>query len=371
MSDSVEIAFRANLADLETGTADAVSLLRSAADEMADAFAAGGASRADDAARRIADAKIRIEEQASLKEIAIAEDRNNFLYEMGEELLDTWKAQALAEENAKYAAELAWLDRKAAADRGDATAEARDLEERAVLYQDHVLALQKIDEQYAEKKRAIDQQELQEFISADNARLQDAIRALDAEYKEHQVTAQQRYALEQQLTQEIYGEELKRLDALLATLTQGTKAWQQAMDERAKIEQAFTKQSEANTNQLEEEEAAKWTQLGNSIKSSFNSAPRRHAVRRQNLRAGDDPRLPEGVAEGVPRHGREHRRELDRDADRRRSVETKATQGASALGQITDAAAVAGANAFASTAAIPVVGPRALRRPMRRRRSPK
>ncbi|HEX4079589.1 MAG TPA: hypothetical protein VHX61_12040 [Rhizomicrobium sp.] len=353
MSDAVEIAFRADLAELESGTADAVALLNGAAGQMADAFAGKGDTREADEAQRIADEKIRIEEQVSLKEIAIETDRNNFLYQMGEESLDQWKSQAAAEENARYAAELAWLDKKTAADQGNAAAEARDLEQGALLYQDHVLALQKIDEQYAQRKRALDQQELQEFISADNAKLQDGIRALDAEYKEHQITAQQRYQLEQQLTEQIYAEELKRLDAELATLTQGTKAYQQAMNERQKLEQQFTKQSEANTNQLATEEAAKWTQLGNSIKSSFNSALdgmifEGHSFEQFMLQ------VTEGVLKAFLTMG-EQIAENWIETQIAAMFETKTTQGTTALGQVQDAAAVAGANAYSAYAAYPPI----------------
>ena len=39
MSDAVEIAFRADLADLEAGVGEAVALLDNAAGEMANAFA--------------------------------------------------------------------------------------------------------------------------------------------------------------------------------------------------------------------------------------------------------------------------------------------------------------------------------------------
>ena len=62
-----------------------------------------------------------------MKEIAIAADRNDALVRLGEESLEQWKAEALAEENAKYAAELSFLAKKTAADKGDAVAEARDL----------------------------------------------------------------------------------------------------------------------------------------------------------------------------------------------------------------------------------------------------
>src|SRR5205085_2555893 len=77
---------------------------------------------------------------------------------------------------------------------------------------------------------------------------------------------------ERGLTEQMYGEELKRLDALLATLAQGTKAYEQAMRERAKLEQDFARQAQANTDRLEIEQSRKWSELGNSIKASFNAA---------------------------------------------------------------------------------------------------
>ena len=356
MSDStVEIAFRADLSELESGTSDAVALIRNAADQMADAFAPKGDGRATDDARHIADEKLQIEEQAALKSIAIETDHNDFLYAMGEESLDKWKQQADEEANAKYASELAFLDKRTAADRGDAAAEARDLEQRALLYQEHVLALQKIDEQYAERKRSLEREELQDALSADNAKLSDGLAKLDAEYRAHQISAGERYALEQQLTEQIYGEELKRLDALIATLSAGTKTYEDAIRQREKIEQEFERRSEANTNQLETEEAAKWTALGNSIRSSFNSALDGMLFQGKTFEQGMVT-----IAEGVIRAFLEMGEKIAEDWIEQQITSlfvTKSTQGASALGQVSDAAAVAGANTFASTSAIPIIGP--------------
>src|SRR5207248_907491 len=111
-----------------------------------------------------------------------------------------------------------------------------------------------------------------EAIATDNERLQSGLKTLDTEFRTHQLGADERYRLEQQLTEDGYREELTRLDALIATLAAGTKAYEQAVRERARIEQEFARQSEANTDRLEVEGARVWTQLGNSIRSSFNSA---------------------------------------------------------------------------------------------------
>jgi hypothetical protein len=355
VSDAVEIQFRADLADLEAGVGDAVALLDRAASAMADAFAPHGDARTGDEARRIATETLRIDEQTSLKEIAIAADRNDALGRLGEESLEQWKAEALVEENAKYAAELSFLAKKTAADKGDAAAEARDLAERALLWQDHVLALQKIDERTAQDKRAREREALQDGIAADNARLASALRTLDADFRAHRIGADERYRLERQLTEGIYGEELKRLDALVATLANGTKAYGDAIREREKVELAFARQSEANTDRLEVEEARKWNALGNSIKSSFNSALDGALFEGKSF-GQFMLQVAEGIAKAFLQMG-ETIAENWIETQLANVATTKATQSASALGQISDAAGVAGANAFAATAAIPVIGP--------------
>ncbi|HEX3429548.1 MAG TPA: hypothetical protein VHT03_01570 [Rhizomicrobium sp.] len=332
MSDAVEIAFRADLSDLESGAEQAAELLRKCADELARGF-----------------------EQASLKEVAIAEDRNNALYRLGQESLDQWRSDAIAEADAKYAAELQFLDRKAAADKNDAAAEVRDLQQRRVAYEDHVLALQKIDERYAQEKQAREREALADAIAADNARLASALKALDTEFRTHQIGADERYRLEQTLTQQIYGEELKRVDALIATLAEGTKAYEDAIRQRQKIEQEFERRSETNTSRLEEFEAQKWTQLGNSIKSSFNSAIDGMLFQGRTFGQGMLT-IAEGIIKAFLQMG-ETIAENWIETQIASLFETKATQTTSSLGQITDAAAVAGANTFASTAAIPVIGP--------------
>ena len=330
--DAVEVRFRADLSDLEAGTEEAAALLGRAADGIARAF-----------------------EQASLKEVAIATDRNDALYRLGTESLDQWRTQAIAEADTKYAAELSYIDRKETADRADAASELRDGEQRRIVYENHVLALQKIDERYAEEKQVESREVLADAISADNARLASGLRTIDNEFRTHQIGADERYRLEQQLTDQIYGEELKRLDALIATLAAGTKAYEQAIREREKIEQEFARQSQTNTDRLETEEAQKWTVLGNSIKSSFNSAL--DGVVFEGRTFGQFMlQVAEGVARAFLQMG-ETIAENWIEQQITSMFETKATQSATALGQISDAAGVAGANAVAATAAIPVVGP--------------
>ncbi|HLY04275.1 MAG TPA: hypothetical protein VKR31_00860 [Rhizomicrobium sp.] len=313
----------------------------------------GQANKTAEIARRLSDAIAQAAEQLALKQISAAESANNFELQMGQESLEQWKAKAVEEADAKYNAELTYLQRKAAADKGNVVEEQKDLDQIKALHQEHANALQEIDQQYAQKKQQVDREELQEFLSAENAKLQDALRTLNAEFSEHKISADQRYQLEQQLTNEIYGEELKRLDVLLATLTQGTKAYEDAIKEREKVEQEFTKQSIANTNQLETQEAQKWTQLGNSIKSSFNSALDGMLFEGKTFGQGM-LEIAEGIIKAFLNMG-ETIAENWIETQIASMFETKTTQGTTALGEVSDAAAVAGANAYAAYAAMPPV----------------
>jgi hypothetical protein len=127
------------------------------------------------------------------------------------------------------------------------------------------------------------------------------------------------------------------------------------MRERAKIEQEYARQSEANTDRLELEESRKWSALGSSIKSSFNRAL--DGVIFEGKSFGQFMlAVAEGVAKAFLQMG-ETIAENWIATEIANVATTRATQGAAALGQISDAAGVAGANAFAATSAIPVVGP--------------
>src|SRR5207244_6888709 len=106
---------------------------------------------------------------------------------------------------------------------------------------------------------------------------------------------------------------------------------------------------------VEIEEARKWSALGSSIKSSFNSALD-GAIFEGKSFGQFMLAVAEGVAKAFLQMG-ETIAENWLETEIANVATTKATGGASALGQISDAAGVAGANAFAATSAIPVVGP--------------
>ncbi|HTT82324.1 MAG TPA: hypothetical protein VMF67_02475, partial [Rhizomicrobium sp.] len=305
--------------------------------------------------RRLADEIAQSDEQLSLKQIAAAQSANNFQLQMGQESLDQWKQNAQAEADAKLNAELTYLDRKLAADQGSAAAFQKDLDQIRAAYQNHTDQLAQIDQQYVEKKRQADSQALQDKIQSDNAEYQEAASKLDAEVRDHQTSAAQRAQAEIALATTIEQQELAMFEATHQNLIAGTTAYEEAMKQRQAIADAFNHRVEAADNQITAQETQQWTTLGNSIKSSFNSAIDEMVFRGKSFQTGMIM-----IADGVIKaffQMAENIAENWIESQITALFTTKATQTATAMGQISDAAGVAGANAVAATAGIPIVGP--------------
>lgn len=353
--NSVEVSFRADLDDLESGTENAVALLKNAGEQMTTAFAPPDDSRAADAARRLTNEIAQDYEQLALKVISSAQQANNFQLSMGQESLERWKQNAQAEADAKLNAELAYLDKKLVADQGNAAAFQKDLDQIRAAYQENANQLARIDEQYNEKKHQQDQQALQDKIQANNAAYQDTVQKLNTEVTDHQISAQQRRDAEVSLATSVEQAELAMFDATHTKLIEGTAAWNEAVKQRQAIIDAFNKRVETADDQLTNEEQQKWTQLGNSIKSSFNSAIDSMLFQGKTFGQGMLT-IAQGIIKAFLTMA-ENIAENWIESQIASLFATKSTQGTSALSQVSDAAAVAGANTFASTSAIPIIGP--------------
>lgn len=312
---------------------------------------AEAASRAAAEQRRLLDEQAQGVEQLALKRIAAAESANNFELSMGEESLDKWKQVAIEEADAKYAAELSYLNKKAAADKGNAVEEQKDLDQIKVLTQEHANQLAEINQQYLEKKKAQDQASLQDKIQSDNAEYSDTVSKLNAEVTQHQISAEQRRDAEVALATSVEQQELAMFDATHQNLTQGTLAWDQAMKQRQAIVDAFTKRVDASNNQLVTDEQQKWKTLGNSIESSFNSAIDGMLFQGKSFGQGM-----EMIAEGVVKAFLSMGEKLLEDwieTQIEQLIIGKTTGAEQATTQITSAAAIAGAQGTASFAGAP------------------
>lgn len=317
--------------------------------------AQGQANRAADIARHLTEEIAQSDEQLALKQIAAAQQANNFELQMGEESLEQWKRNAREEADAKLSAELAFLDKKLVADQGNALAFQKDLDQIRAAYQEHDNRLAALDQQYQEKKRQQDQTALQDRIQSDNTEYQDTVSRLNSEITQHQISAQQRREAEVALATSVKQAELAMFDATHQGLVKGTTAWNEAVKQRQAIVDTFNRRVKTADDQLTSEEQQKWTQLGNSIRSSFNSAI--DSMLFQGKTFGQAMLT---VAQGVVKAFLEMGEKIAEDWIEKQIESifvTKSAQATSALGQITDNAAVAASGAAAATAAIPIVGP--------------
>jgi hypothetical protein len=311
----------------------------------------GGADRA----RKLADEKLAAAEREALEEIKIEEDKNNTLYAMGQITADQFVAQQEALEDNKYKIQLDFLQKKAAADQKDALSYQKDLDAIKLLAETHEEALLKIHDAAMIKKQAMDRQDMEDGIKLLQENLTDKKAELDEEYKQGRLSIEEKSDAERALTLTVEQEILKRLDAEIAGLAPGTAAWKAAMKERENIVREFSNDIKKITNDEVNADMAKWKTLGTSIASSFNNALNGLLTGTLSWRQALG-QIIDSIANAFLTMGEQIvenwiAQQIEKE------IFTKATETGSALGQISAAAGVAGANAYAATAAIPIVGP--------------
>jgi hypothetical protein len=243
------------------------------------------AKKAADQARQIADQTAQAYEQGNLRHIESEAQTNSSLLEMGEETLDQWKAQAVDLENSRYSTELAGIQAREAADKGNAVKEAQDQAQEAQLYQEHTDRLTAIDQEYNQKKKALDQAAFQDFLTQEDAKLAAAVQSLNKQYTSQEISADQRHSSEVTLTLAIEAEVLKRFDAENAGLVAGTTAYEEAMRQRAELVQKFGKDVVTADNNYSRLDAQTWSGVNKEILSGENSLINGFISGRQTLGA--------------------------------------------------------------------------------------
>src|ERR1700722_18084044 len=147
MADDISVKITADIADLQEQFAIAktsVSDFSSELNKLASQAQEGGlnevpgqTSRAAEAARRLADESAQGDEQLAQKRIAAAQQANNFDLSQGQESLSLWTEYAYEAADAKFDAEVAYLQKKAAADKNSAAAEQRDRDQEKLAEQEY------------------------------------------------------------------------------------------------------------------------------------------------------------------------------------------------------------------------------------------
>jgi hypothetical protein len=361
MADDISVKITADIADLQEQFAQAKASISEFAGELTElAHQAqdgglnaipGEANRAAESARRLADEIAQDDEQLALKRIAAAQQANNFDLSMGQESASLWKEYAYEAADAKYDAEMAYLQKKAAADKGNLAAEQKDQDESKAAFQAYLDQLAEINRQYLEKKRQQDQQELQNKIQANNSEFSDTISKLNAEVANHQIGATQRAQAEIALAATVERQELAMFDAAHVNADGIVVLTEQETKQRQAIIDAFNKRVETADDQLTREEAQKWTTLGNSIKSSFNTAIDGMLFQGKTFEQGMLA-IAQGVIKAFLSMG-ENIAENWIETQIRALFTTQSTQQAAAVTEVNTQAGIAAATAYAQYAAFP------------------
>lgn len=316
---------------------------------------ANDAKKAAELARKLADEQLEGAEKVALEKVTIEQQANQHLLEMGQETADAYVAQETKLENDRYAIELSYLQRKAAADAGDKVKHQKDLDDIALLEQTHQERLNQIADQGAEKRAQLDRQNVQIYIQTADSRLSAGMAELEEEYRLHQISANQKATSEKNLTNQILEQEIARLDAEMATLTKGTEAWNEAYKQREKIAESLQKDIQKIDADLNNQEQQKWNTLATGITNSFNSSLNAMLLKSKTWQQALG-QVVNSVAEGFLNMGEKI---LENQAQQWIATQLlgQTSARASAIAQIPPAAAIAAANAFAAESAVPVVGP--------------
>jgi hypothetical protein len=241
--------------------------------------------------------KLRSDQSLAEAKARLDQQTNDHELAMGKINASQHAAQAKQIEQALYQSKLQGLQQRAALDAGDAVKHQRDLDEIKKLEADHQAAINRIDNTAAE-----------------------------ANYRQQEAA-------------------LKKTGA----------AHKAALDKKVKDNHDANQKMAADTTKTIQQEESQWKQLGRSMYSSFTQSLNGMIMGTMTWKQALG-QLIDGIAQNFLDMVEKNIENWLFGEATKLGI-TKATEGASAIGQITSAAGVAGANTFASTSAIPIVGP--------------
>ncbi len=240
-----------------------------------------------------------------------------------------------------------------------------------------------LDRQMTADRRAIAQSDADADVQIAKISLQEKKAELDAEVAAHRITAQQRLDIEREMTRETYALEIQALQNELSTLQKGTKGYEDVYNKIRVLRAQLNADLAALDRSELDSEASDWKAFYNEISSAsgvfFNSLLLHDRTFGQAAAQSIDQILTKWIQALAQMLLQWSAFELATESGWTKLASAignpfssgsgiggligdlfgvgKAAQLASATGEISTAAAVAAANTFASTAAIPIVGP--------------
>jgi hypothetical protein len=314
-----------------------------------------GASKAANQAREIADQILQSDEKLKLGRVENEQETDQALASLGKESETALLSQELDLANRRYAIEKDYLTKKAAEDSGNKVAYQKDLTELAQLDQQYANKKIQLQTQAALKQQELDRKETDDTIKALDDRLSEQQRELANEAEHYQISAEEKGTIEKQLVNNILGQELALVNAKIALYAKDTQQYAYWAAQKQKIEHQLASQITTINTQTSNTEIAKWKQVSSAIVQSFGTAIRGMITGSMTLKQALGT-IAEGILDAFLQMG-ERMLENWIESLIAQAIETKTVGGESALDQIITASGIAGANAYASTAAIPYIGP--------------
>jgi hypothetical protein len=301
------------------------------------------------------DAEIKGEEKIALERVSLEEATNAHLLAMGRESVDQFIAQQKSLEDETYAIKSSALEQELTLHGRTKAQKQKTLEEMALLEEQHVDKLVRIEQDGETRKAAIAKETLANDLRLEDENLQDAKVDLAQLVEAGTISALQKTELEIQLTQTIRQEQIARLDAEMSTLDQTTKAYEDMVKQKEKLERQFHNDMKTLSAERYKDATGEVTSALAPITAGFKTAM-------SDMTQGGKTfaQAMQDVAKSIEGSMLSMSEKILEDFIIKQitaSLVGKAQAAENVATQIPANAAIGGSGAFASQAGIPIVGP--------------
>jgi len=305
--------------------------------------------------QKAAEEAIKAEEKVAQARIKLEQEVDNTAYAMGAESLNAHLQKELDTAQEAYEAKRSALVKLQALYAGDKDKQAEYTGQLRSLDAEYMTQKQALWDKYYQKRQADAERDTQREVTNLERELQEGLRAYDRDYQMHLITIEQKTQLETAFTNFIRKQIIDRLTAAQAGLDKESEQYKKLEQQKEQVTQQSNARIDKLNDQLVEFEVHRWQQLGTAISRSFGNALSGMLNGTMTWRQAMINVI-SSITDAFINMGVEIVDDWIKQQIAKLIV-TKTSETAAGVTQIMTAAAIAAANAFASTAAIPIVGP--------------
>lgn len=310
-------------------------------------------NKAAEEARKMQDEILQAAEHEALEEIKVAQDKNNFLYQTGQITADQLAQRESDLANKKLQITTDFYNKKAAADAKDPVEHQKDLDKIKEAEQQNALELQQIHERAASAQRQADQMVFEDHMKDIEGTKASETSNLGFLQNIHAISAQERIADEKKVTAATLEEQIKAIRGMEVGLNTQSTEYKKFESQIVDLTRQANLQIQTLNQQSMQETVQKWQTAANSIAGSFKSAI---AGMLQGTMTWRQAML--SIVNGIVNAFLDMGEKILEDMIDKwveEEILGKTSADAQAIGQISAAAGVAAANAYAAYAAFPPV----------------